>query len=57
MGKSYEDYLSDVSLFSGSGGLDIGVERLGFQIKLANGSDKILCKIYDDKVDILESLK
>lgn len=50
MGVSYEDYLSALSLFSGAGGLDVGVDRAGFRLLWANDFDKDSCKTYSDNV-------
>lgn len=35
-----------ISLFSGCGGLDLGFEKAGFEIVLANEFDKKICKTY-----------
>lgn len=35
-----------ISLFSGCGGLDLGFEKAGFNIHIANEFDKTICKTY-----------
>lgn len=35
-----------ISLFSGCGGLDLGFEKAGFEIALANEFDKKICETY-----------
>ena len=40
-------YMKIVSLFSGSGGLDLGFERSGFDIIWANEYDKTIWETYE----------
>ncbi len=35
-----------ISLFSGCGGLDLGFEKAGFEIAVANELDKVICETY-----------
>ena len=37
-----------ISLFSGAGGLDLGFERAGFEILIANEFDKTIWKTYQE---------
>ena len=44
--KNSSNRYSALSLFSGAGGMDLGFERAGFQVKFANDVDKHACASY-----------
>ena len=44
--KNSSNRYSALSLFSGAGGMDLGFERAGFQVKFANDADKHACASY-----------
>ena len=44
-----------ISLFSGAGGLDLGFERAGFDIVIANEFDKGIWDTYEHNKVILEA--
>ncbi|OYU51833.1 MAG: DNA (cytosine-5-)-methyltransferase [Alphaproteobacteria bacterium PA1] len=44
--KELQNAFSAVSLFTGAGGMDVGFERAGFKVLLANDIDPVACSTY-----------
>ena len=41
-----------ISLFSGAGGLDLGFEKAGFEIAMANEFDKTIWDTYEKNINV-----